>query len=196
LFEKNTYTHELKDLHCIVDAITQRNIGRGLLDPERIGLVGHSRGGGISILHASQDNRIKALVTWSAISSVDRYSPEIKKKWAEDGFIEIENKRTMQMMRVGIDMLTDLNKNKSRLDILAAAQNLEIPTLIIHSDNDESVPVSEAHSIFDVLTTPEKELILIEDGSHTFGAQHPMTTMTRPLENVFDLTENWFDRFL
>jgi dienelactone hydrolase len=194
-FERNTYTHELEDLQCIVDAISKNNIGRGLLDPERIGLVGHSRGGGISILHACQDDRIKALVTWSAISTVDRFSDQDKKKWEQDGFIEIENKRTMQIMRLGRDMLNDIRKNKSRLDILAAAQNLKIPALIIHGDNDESVPVSEAHTIFNEITC-EKELILIEGGTHTYGAQHPMTTITPALENVFDLTENWFDRFL
>ena len=196
LFEKNTFTHELEDLQCIIDAVSQNNIGRNLLDPERIGLVGHSRGGGISILQASRDSRIKALVTWSAISYVDRYSDDVKKKWAKDGFIEVENKRTMQMMRLGIDMLHDINKNKSLLDILAAARNLEVPTLIIHGDNDESVPVTEAHNLFNEITTTEKELILIEGGSHTFGAQHPITTLTSPLENAFDLTENWFDRFL
>jgi esterase/lipase len=73
---------------------------------------------------------------------------------------------------------------------------LDIPTLIIHGDKDESIPVEEAHTIYDNILSSEKELIIIEGGTHTFGAQHPMSSMTGPLENVFDLTENWFDRFL
>ena len=195
LFERNTYTHELEDLQCIIDALSGNSIGRGLVDPARIGLIGHSRGGGIAILHASRNERIKALVTWSAIATVDRFSEQDKTKWADNGFIEVENKRTLQIMRLGQDLLRDIEENKTRLDILAAAQNLEIPVLIIHGDSDESVPVSEAESIYNEISS-EKELIVIEGGSHTFGARHPMTTMTGALENVFDLTENWFDRFL
>ena len=196
LFETNTYSHELDDLNCIIDAISQNKIGGGLVNADRIGLLGHSRGGGISILHTSRDDRIKTLVTWAAISSVDRFSQEVKNKWQQEGYLEIENKRTMQMMRLGLDLLDDIMINKSQLDILAAAQKIDIPTLIIHGENDESVPVDEAHLIFNQMATAEKELILIEKGSHTFGAQHPISSMTRPLENVFDLTENWFDRFL
>jgi dienelactone hydrolase len=196
LFEKNTYSHELDDLQCIINAIVKNNIGRGLVDPERIGLFGHSRGGGISILHASQDDRVKALVTWSAISHIDRFPDDVKEKWAKDGFIEIENKRTLQILRLGVNLLNDIRDNASRLDILAASNKLAIPTLILHGDRDESVPVAEAHAIYDQIMTDEKELILIEGGSHTYGAQHPMTSMTGPLENAFDLTENWFDRFL
>src|SRR5258706_11676939 len=32
-----------------------------------VGLVGHSRGGGLAILHAARDARVKALVTWAAV---------------------------------------------------------------------------------------------------------------------------------
>jgi dienelactone hydrolase len=196
LFENNTYSHELKDLKCVIDAIVTGQIGRVLIDPEQIGLVGHSRGGGISILYSQKDPRIKALVTWSAIATVDRFSEEQKKEFEENGFIEIENKRTLQIMRVGKELLNDINKNKSSLDICSAASALTIPTLIIHGESDETVPVSEAYELYDHLGTTEKELIIIEGGSHTFGAQHPMTSMTASLENAFDLTENWFDRYL
>ena len=41
-----------------------------------------------------------------------------------------------------------------------------------------------------------KELIIIEGGTHTYGARHPMESMPEKLQTVFDLTENWFDRYL
>ena len=36
LFAKNTYTHELEDLACVVNGIQEGNIGKGLIDPDRI----------------------------------------------------------------------------------------------------------------------------------------------------------------
>jgi dienelactone hydrolase len=196
LFSKNTYTHELKDLACIFDALMSKNIGKGMADPERIGLLGHSRGGGIALLYAQRDSRVNTLVTWSAISTVHRYTPDQIKEWKNNGFIEIENKRTGQLMRVTTDLLNDIEKNKKDLDILSAAGKIEIPTLIIHGQEDESVPVEEAQAIYDHLLTPSKELIIIEDGTHTFGAGHPLESRPEALEVAFDLTENWFDRYL
>jgi len=196
LFKKNTYSHELLDLRAVVDAVSSTQIGKGLIDREKIGLIGHSRGGGIALLYAQSDPRIKSLVTWSAISNVDRYSDLIKKQWLKDGYIEIENKRTMQTMQVGVELLNDIEKNKAKLDILTLVGDLDIPTLIIHGESDETVPPEEARLIYENLGSTEKELIMIEGGGHTFGAQHPMTVPKDQLQSVFDLTENWYDRFL
>ena len=195
-FEKNTYSHEIEDLKCVVDAVASGDIGRGLINTEKIGLMGHSRGGGIAILYAQNDPRINSLVTWSAIANVERYTPEQKKLWKNQKYLEFENKRTGQLMRVGNELLDDIEKNSSKLNILAAAEKLQVPTLLIHGQEDESVPVEEAQIIYDHLASPNKELMVIEGGTHTFGARHPMESMPKELETVFDLTESWFDRFL
>lgn len=195
-FEKNTYSHEIQDLKCLVDAVASGEIGKGLIDPEKIGLVGHSRGGGIAILHAQNDPRIKSLVTWSAIATVERYSSEQEKLWKKQKYLEFENKRTGQIMRVGKDLLDDIQKNKSLLDIPTAAKQMETPTLIIHGQDDESVPTEEAQIIYDHLGSSNKELMIIEGGTHTFGARHPFESLPKELETVFELTESWFDRFL
>jgi len=195
-FEKNTYSHEIQDLKCLVDAVVSGEIGRGLIDPEKIGLIGHSRGGGIALLHAQNDLRIKSLVTWSAIATVERYTPEQEKLWISQKYLEFENKRTGQFMRVGEELLYDIQKNKNRLNITAAAKQIETPTLIIHGQNDESVPVEEAKVIYDHLGSLKKELMIIDGGTHTFGARHPFESMPKELDTVFDLTESWFDRYL
>ena len=195
-FEKNTYSHEINDLKCIVDSVVSGQIGKGLIDTERIGLMGHSRGGAIAILHAQSDPRIKSLVTWSAISTVERYTPEQEKKWKSQKYLEFENKRTGQFMRVGTELLEDILKNKTQLNITAAAEKLSTPTLIIHGQEDETVPVNEAQIIYDHLGSSIKELMIIEGGTHTFGAKHPLESMPEELETVFELTESWFDRFL
>lgn len=196
LFAKNTYTHELKDLACVFESLTSKTIGKGMTDPERIGLLGHSRGGGIALLFAGQDSRVSTLVTWSAISTVHRYTSDQIKEWKKNGYMDLENKRTGQIMHISTELLDDIEKNKKRLDILSAASKIEIPTLIIHGQEDESVPVEEAHSIYNNLHTSSKELMIIEGGTHTFGAGHPLESRPETLEVVFDLTENWFDRYL
>jgi dienelactone hydrolase len=195
-FAANTYSHELKDLKHVIDAIEKGEISKGLINPDKIGLIGHSRGGGIAILYAKNDNRIKSLVTWSAISTVERYSEKEIKEWGKKGFIEVQNKRTKEMLHINIDLLEDMKKNRAKLDILKAAKNLEIPTLIIHGEEDESVPVAEAHAIYNNLKAFSKDIEIIEGGKHTFGVRHPMEGVSKHFDLVVDLTENWFDNYL
>jgi len=195
-FADNTYSHELSDLQTVLQTIRDGKLGNGLVDPDRIGLLGHSRGGGIVLLHAATDEEIKAVVTWSAISTVERYSQEQVEHWKQQGFIELENKRTRQIMRLNKTLLEDLEKNRSKLDILKAAGKLESPTLIIHGDADESVPVEEAQRIYDNLGSVERSLEIIEGASHTFGISHPMESRTKQFDTVLDLTESWFDRHM
>lgn len=41
------------------------------IDPSKIGLIGHSRGGGIALLSAFQDQRVKAVATWGGVSDFE-----------------------------------------------------------------------------------------------------------------------------
>ena len=73
-FGHNTFSSELADLLAVVEALDRGALG--VARPTSIGVVGHSRGGGIAILASRRDRRIGALVTWSAISDVRRWTPE------------------------------------------------------------------------------------------------------------------------
>jgi len=67
-FGHNTFSAELEDLGRVIDSLMAGALGVPV--PSSLGLVGHSRGGGIAVLQAAQDTRVRALVTWAAISGV------------------------------------------------------------------------------------------------------------------------------
>lgn len=71
-FRANTYSRELAELLAVLDA-TGTAIAPGRVDGGRIGLFGHSRGGGDALLAAASPawrDRLRALVTWAAIADV------------------------------------------------------------------------------------------------------------------------------
>jgi dienelactone hydrolase len=76
-FAKNTLSLETEELNEIVLAYKNGFFGE-ISDKNKIGIVGHSRGGAISILTTSNSMNIDALVTWSAISKLDRFSQRQK----------------------------------------------------------------------------------------------------------------------
>jgi uncharacterized protein len=193
-FGHNTFSTELRDVQLIVDALA-----RGRLEvapPSSLGLVGHSRGGGIAVLEAAQDPRIGALVTWAAISTVQRWPAEQRRSWREAGRTDVQNARTGQVLPLYTDVLDDIERNASELDIETAAGRVAVPWLIIHGVEDESVRYAEAERLKAANTRPATRLLPVEGGGHTFGAVHPWRSATPELDIVFDATLSWLTTHL
>jgi uncharacterized protein len=186
-FGHNTYSAELDDALQVVDALVRGALG--VAPPSSIGLVGHSRGGGIGVLAAAEDRRIAALATWAAISSVERWSPAEQRAWREAGVKEIVNARTGQRLPLYPDVLDDIDSHAAvRLDILGAAGRLAIPWLIVHGAEDESVSSLEAEALHAAARGDLARHLPIAGAGHTFGTVHPWRGETPAFRLVADET--------
>src|SRR4030095_5496265 len=119
LFAENTFSRELLELNTVINYL-YGNAEKFKIDKNRIAVIGHSRGGGISILQSAGDSRIKCLAALSSVSVFDRYSDKLKQIWKKQGYIEVENSRTKQMMRLNVSLLNDIENNSHSLDIISA----------------------------------------------------------------------------
>lgn len=193
LFGRQTHSRNVDEIRRVLDAVA----GGPLFPqpPERIALFGFSRGGGDAIIAAAEAPEVAALVTWSAISSVRRSGPEEIAAWSAGRTVHVTNSRTGQEMPVGPQYWQDIVENEARLDILAAAARIRVPWLIAHGEEDETVPPDDARALFEA-AGENAELLLIEDGSHTYGAAHPFTSVPPPLGAVADATLDWLDHQL
>jgi uncharacterized protein len=186
-FGHNTYSAELDDALRVVDALARGALG--VAPPSSIGLVGHSRGGGIGVLAAAEDRRIAALATWAAISSVERWSPAEQRSWREAGVKEIVNTRTGQRLPLYPDVLDDIERHAGdRLHILAAAERLAIPWLILHGAEDESVSPLEGEALHAAAKNGLARHLPVEGAGHTFGTVHPWRGETPAFRLVADET--------
>jgi dienelactone hydrolase len=186
-FGHNTYSAELDDLLRVLDALAGGRLG--VAPPTSIGLVGHSRGGGIGVLAAAEDRRIAALVTWAAISSVERWSPAEQRDWREAGVKEVVNTRTGQRLPLYPDILDDIERHASgRLDILGAAGRLPMPWLILHGTTDESVSPLEGEALHAAARRSDVRHLPVDGAGHTFGTVHPWKGETPHYRLVADET--------
>ena len=122
-FRSNTHSRELEDLLAVIAAVGEE-IAPGRAEAKRISLVGHSRGGGNAILAAARQElreRIRALVTWAAVATFDRYSEDQKAFWRSMGEFPVQNMRTKQDLALGLGLLEDLEANDEALDPAHAA---------------------------------------------------------------------------
>ena len=178
-FGNNNYSIELDDLGKVIDWVLNTETLSNEIDLEQLNLLGHSRGGGITLLKAHEDKRVKKIVTWASVDSfLNRMKEYDLKKWKEKGVLFTLNTRTNQEMPLYYQFYKDLLKNSKRLDIITAANELTIPFLIIHGTSDLAVSFEEANSLH--LNSKHSELLLIEGAGHAFGAKHPFEENVLP----------------
>jgi dienelactone hydrolase len=194
LFRENTHSREQAELRAVVDALADgRLAGRKI---RRIGLLGHSRGGGASILHAAEDERVGALVTLAAIADIpSRWTAKQLAAWRRGDDVLVENARTRQRMPIAPEYWVDVQQNRDRLDIAAAAGRVTQPWLIIHGDADTSVPVEDAHTLFDA-AGENAELMLLAGADHVFGVKHPYAGPSDDLHTLAEAAIDWFGEHL
>lgn len=199
-FGHNTYGAELADVAVVLDALRTGRLGT--VPPSSIGILGHSRGGGVAVLQAARDadrdaSRVRALVTWAAIAGIDRWSPEARAEWRERGRTDVVNSRTGQILPLYTELLDEIETQAAgALDIEAAARRADIPWLIVHGSRDEAVGVEEARRLKQASPQPTTRLLEVEGGTHTFGAVHPWAGMTPELRRALDASVAWFARYL
>ena len=195
-FEANTIGKELEDLGVVIDALAGREIPLGGADIRKLGLLGHSRGGGVAVVRTSRDPRIRALVTWAAVATFLRVGDDERSLWRERGYLEIQNARTGQSFRVTTELLDDLEAHGEAYDLLHATRRLQVPFLVVHGTQDEAVPVEEAHLLAKNLDPGRGRMLLLEGAGHTFGAAHPFSSPTPALRRALDKTVAWFEEHL
>jgi len=128
---------------------------------EKIGLMGSSFGGMASIIAASRA-RVNDLFVLALKSPVSDYSSLFQAHENEQEVKEIEEK--------GFTYVTDSEGNKRRLNIsffidagkakgYEAAKKIRIPALIVHGDQDDSVPVEQSKKTASLMENCRLEVI-------------------------------------
>ena len=172
-FGKNNFSIELHDLDDVIHWV-EANSDEHQFDKEKIYLIGHSRGGGISIIKASEDERIKKIVTWASVADFEsRMRVDGFEEWKKTGVTYIPNARTNQNMPLYFQFYEDLDRNRERLLIKKAAKKLNKPFLIVHGTDDDTVSINEANALHQ--WAAGSRLCLIENADHAFNAIHPYT---------------------
>lgn len=152
-FEEITYSAEVDDVRAAFDFLQAYPVGE-------IGMIGSSMGGSVALLFASQEKRVAALATIAAPAHPERItdrlvSPEEVHNWRQKGVL------TYHGRRINISFLDDLQE----LNIPDAAKNISCPTLLIHGDADETVPVEDAYELYAQLSSPKK-ICILEGADH------------------------------
>ncbi|MCH7974211.1 MAG: alpha/beta fold hydrolase [Bacteroidetes bacterium] len=194
-FADNTFSLEINELNELISAYLKGDFC--VVENKKIGIIGHSRGGAISLLAAKKNKYVNAVATWSAVSKLDRYSEKQKEKWRKEGVFEVLNTRTKQVMKLNVSLLEDIEQNiNDRLNIEKAVRELNKPLLIAHGEQDLAVSFDEGEKLFEWADKRLTEFYPIENTGHTFDIQHPFKGSNNKFDALLNKTTEFFKRNL
>jgi dipeptidyl aminopeptidase/acylaminoacyl peptidase len=155
-FENMKISQEVDDLKAAYKFLTKQPT----IDKKRIGLLGHSLGTLIVSLFQIKTSLAKTLVLIAL--ALDQkslmkiwYSPKEIKKWQKQGYFDTPK------YRIGAQYLNEAK------DYTPVANNINIPTLIIHGDKDKDVPLRFSRRLFRFFRGKRK-MIIIKKADHDF----------------------------
>lgn len=180
-FGNNNYTTELNDLQDVINWVITNSLFTSEINSSNITLIGHSRGGGIVTIKASEDKRITNIISWNGVSDYEKRFPneEQLNMWKQNGVVYVENGRTKQQMPLYYQFYKDFEKNKEKLNIKKAAKNLQASHLIIQGTEDSVVLPLEAKKLHK--WSVKSELFWIKEMNHAMGCTQPWQQKIMPV---------------
>jgi uncharacterized protein len=191
-FAKNTVSLEVSELVQVINAYTNGFFSNDVNG--KIGLVGHSRGGGVALL-SSLIEKVDSYIVWASVAKFDRYTERQKAEWRKQGFVEVLNSRTNQMMRMNVESLEDIEENKNgSLSIEKAVKSLGRPLLIMHGTEDLTIPIAEGEQIYNWSDKSITEFEKLATCGHTFDIVHPFDGSNKKFDLVLLKTQDFLDK--
>jgi dipeptidyl aminopeptidase/acylaminoacyl peptidase len=165
------------DLMAILDHVLDMD-DTGALDGDRVGVLGGSHGGFMTTwIAANEGHRFRAAVSERAVNSIDSFigSSDIGWFFADDLY--------------GPDAVA-----QRRQSPLTYANDIDIPMLIIHSEQDWRCPIEQAQRLFVALKKRDvtvEMLVFPGEGHDLSRSGLPSHRLAR-----FAAIVEWFDRYL
>ncbi|MBC7246849.1 MAG: alpha/beta fold hydrolase [Actinobacteria bacterium] len=152
----------MRDLEAVLDAARGAEDAFRACDPRSIAMMGFSGGGAVSIVCAARTGGLRAL---AAISAPADFSHLITREGI-GGFIaharEIGIIRDPRYPASEEEYYREMHECRP---VEVVARISPTPLLIVHGDDDDTVPVTEARLLYEAAREP-KELFIVPGGGH------------------------------
>jgi pimeloyl-ACP methyl ester carboxylesterase len=153
-FTDSTISKEVDDLGAVLDH----------LKGYAVCYVGHSMGGAVGVLRASEDKRIQLLVSLAGMVHTKAFAQrEFGDVTPDEGFMWDEP--DCPLSQAYMDDLTQINT------VIDLSPQITIPWLLVHGDEDDVVPIEDSHDIL-AKANSQAQLVTLEGANHVFSDEY------------------------
>lgn len=165
-FTESTISKEVEDLGAVLDTLSNYAVC----------YVGHSMGGTVGVLRASQDDRIRILVSLAGMVHTQTFAEtEFGDVTPGAGFMW--NEPNCPLSQTYMDDMIQIKT------VVNLASQIKTPWLFVHGTEDHVVPLKDSREIFNKANEP-KELIEIEGADHGFSEKFTNMMVTQVVKWV------------
>ena len=152
-FTDSTISKEVDDLGAVLDHLEEYTVC----------YVGHSMGGAVGVLRASEDKRIQLLVSLAGMVHTRAFAQrEFGDVTPDEGFMWDEP--DCPLSQAYMDDLTQIGT------VVDLASQIAVPWLLVHGDEDDVVPIEDSHDIF-ARANDQTQLIRLQSANHVFSEE-------------------------
>ena len=153
-FTDSTISKEVDDLGAVLDHLNEYTVC----------YVGHSMGGAVGVLRASEDKRIQLLVSLAGMVHTKAFAQrEFGDVTPDEGFMWDEP--DCPLSQAYMDDLTQINT------VVDLSPQITIPWLLVHGNEDDIVPIEDSHDIL-AKANSQTQLITLEGANHVFSDEY------------------------
>ena len=153
-FTDSTISKEVDDLGAVLDHLNEYTVC----------YVGHSMGGAVGVLRASEDKRIQLLVSLAGMVHTKAFAQrEFGDVTPDEGFMWDEP--DCPLSQAYMDDLTQINT------VVDLSPQITIPWLLVHGDEDDVVPIEDSHDIL-AKANSQAQLVTLEGANHVFSDEY------------------------
>ena len=153
-FTDSTISKEVEDLGAVLDHLEEYGVC----------YVGHSMGGAVGVLRASEDKRIQRLVSLAGMVHTKAFAQrEFGDVTPDEGFMWDEP--DCPLSQAYMDDLAQINT------VVNLAPQITVPWLLVHGDEDDVVPIADSHDIL-AEASSQAQLVTIEGANHVFSDEY------------------------
>lgn len=176
-FAKKTLSGNVSDVNRAATTLIEMGFGP-------CGLIGHSLGGAAALLAASKLKTVRSVVTIGAPSNANH----VRHLFA-DSEAELLSQGQADVVIGGRTFALEAGfvHDLATHDVVAAAAALDRPYMVVHADDDLTVPVAEGEALFAAAAEPKKFTRYV-DGGHLFANRALADRMTADVADWFSST--------
>ena len=150
-FTDSTISKEIDDLGAVL----------GVLEGYAVCYVGHSMGGAVGVLRASNDSRIQLSVSLAGMVHTGAFAQrEFGDVTPDQGFMWDDP--DCPLSQAYMDDLGEIDS------VVSSASRITVPWLLVHGDEDDVVPIGDSHDIL-AETNDSAQLITLKGANHVFS---------------------------
>ena len=161
------------------------------IDPGKVGLLGFSKGGVLSLLMACQDTDIKAVVAYYPVIDFEEWLDFTRYSFPKS--LAFRGIRRYFMKELGAASWEEALGKLRMISPIHHVEDLEAPVLLIHGEKDRTAPLEQAQRFCLELQSAHKncELFILAGAGHVFNFRDE-----KPGKAAWDKTMEFFDQHL